>query len=338
MPERDLNVTRQYLFGPLCLRSDFALPGLLPAPDERSSTTAFVLHWETPPDADSLQQQRFSSLDGDSGDGEERHAWLSVGRLGSDFYLRFTDGTGFRVSPDAGRLDCFAAPGTSEWIVRHRLYHTVLPFALSLSGFLTLHGAAVKTPGGAVGFLGAAGAGKSTLAAAFVARGFPLICDDTLIFSRQDGHLFAVPAYPGLRLWEDSWSLLNQDGGTSHWQVSPTHQDVPKHRVQLPPGSSFDPQPVPFSRLYLLDPPASAAEATVQFAPIPAREGFLLLIHHSYPLDAASPGRLAADFEQAAALVSAGIWRLGIPRSLGLTDVVDAILQHVKETASELRR
>jgi hypothetical protein len=205
------------------------------------------------------------------------------------------------------------------------LYHTVLPFVLSLRGFLTLHGAAVKSPAGAIGFLGPSGAGKSTLAAAFVARGFPLICDDTLILERHEDRCLALPAYPGLRLCEDSRGLL---AGES---VATGEEGTHKRLFELHESGAFDPQPVPLCRLYLLDPPEWPADV-VQFEPVPAREGFLCLIHHSYPLDIASPGRLAADFADAASLIATGMWRLRIPRSQNLAEVEDAILQHIDST------
>jgi hypothetical protein len=141
MPDSRANDKPLYLFGPLCLSSDFWLRGLLRVPPGGAADSEFSLNWENPPEADSWQQQRVASdpkaLAG-NGDG---NVWLSVGRLSNDYYLRFTDGPGFRVSPDAARLECLAAPGTPEEVVRHRLYHTVLPFVLSLRGFLTLHGA-----------------------------------------------------------------------------------------------------------------------------------------------------------------------------------------------------
>ena len=95
------------------------------------------------------------------------------------------------------------------------LLGSVLAACLKQRGILTLHASAIVTGGGAVLFAGHSGRGKSTLAAALVERGYAMLCDDVtgIVPDRANG-LVALPAYPCLRLWEDSVEALGWSGRT----------------------------------------------------------------------------------------------------------------------------
>ncbi|NIO13431.1 MAG: serine/threonine protein kinase, partial [Gammaproteobacteria bacterium] len=84
----------------------------------------------------------------------------------------------------------------------------MLGFVLRLRGVLSLHASVIDINGEAVGFMGAAGAGKSTLAAAFAKKGFAVMSDDILALKPGDSAPFAQPGYPRLRLWPDSAVVL----------------------------------------------------------------------------------------------------------------------------------
>jgi hypothetical protein len=84
----------------------------------------------------------------------------------------------------------------------------VFAFLARLRGQACIHASAVEVGGEALLFPGTASAGKSTLAAALVQRGFRLIAEDVLPLIERDGVLHAVPAYPGIRLWPQSVELL----------------------------------------------------------------------------------------------------------------------------------
>ena len=78
------------------------------------------------------------------------------------------------------------------------------PFTALLQqrGVVTLHAAAVKSEAGAVLLLGRSGIGKSSLAAALVERGFPLVADDvTGVVLDAGGGPIALPAFSRQRLW-----------------------------------------------------------------------------------------------------------------------------------------
>ena len=84
------------------------------------------------------------------------------------------------------------------------LFCVGLPFTTLLQqrGVATLHAAAVATEAGAVLLLGRSGIGKSSLAAALVERGYPLLADDvTGVALDAGGRPVALPALLPQRLW-----------------------------------------------------------------------------------------------------------------------------------------
>jgi hypothetical protein len=113
--------------------------------------------------------------------------WSGVGRLYAS-----RDGSTHRFEtepgahPDAARrIEQFIAPS----LIRH------------LRGEIALHASAVMIDGRAIAFLGASGAGKSTIASALCARPrAQLAADDMLYVSRVDGIALVVPTERANRL------------------------------------------------------------------------------------------------------------------------------------------
>lgn len=68
----------------------------------------------------------------------------------------------------------------------------VVPAALQQLGFETIHASAVAYPSGVVGFIGSAGAGKSTIARACAVAGAEQWADDTLVLDVTPGDVRAV--------------------------------------------------------------------------------------------------------------------------------------------------
>lgn len=114
--------------------------------------------------------------------------------------FEYRDGTRFRIEP--GLI-------TTSWTTSAEdmatyLLGPVLAFALRMRGMLVLHASAVAIGGGALLFTGAAGAGKSTTAAAWLARGASLITDDVAAIEGKA----VLPGYARVRLWDDSAAAL----------------------------------------------------------------------------------------------------------------------------------
>ena len=85
------------------------------------------------------------------------------------------------------------------------LVATVLPLLLLQRDFLVLHGSAVDSPQGAVAFIGRVAIGTSTLAAALVRRGYPLLSDGVVALNPENG---VIPAYPQHQLWPNTLAVL----------------------------------------------------------------------------------------------------------------------------------
>lgn len=95
-------------------------------------------------------------------------------------------------------------PAAPDRNIRLFLLGSAFGVLLHQRGLLPLHANAVEIDGKAVAFMGESGAGKSTLAAWFHDRGFRVIADDVCVVQfGAEGHVFACPGLPRLRLGEE---------------------------------------------------------------------------------------------------------------------------------------
>jgi hypothetical protein len=125
---------------------------------------------------------------------------IQHGREG-DHLMVHDGGALFHLSPDYTVATCHAAAGTDTpgW---QRVMSDWLPYLLAvLRGAEALHASAVEhSAGGAVGFIGISGGGKSTSAAEMMLRGHRLLSDDVCILSRRAGRLEFPPGPPTVTL------------------------------------------------------------------------------------------------------------------------------------------
>ena len=89
------------------------------------------------------------------------------------------------------------------YTVEIHLLGTILCFWLEQRGRRVLHASAVAFGGGALGFIAGGKSGKSSIAAAFMERGFPLLTDDFLALEGESSPLIGYPGYPQMRMWPD---------------------------------------------------------------------------------------------------------------------------------------
>lgn len=75
-------------------------------------------------------------------------------------------------------------------------------------GMLPMHGSSLNINGKAYIFSGVSGAGKSTIAAGFVKRGYKLLSDDISVVSIQNKIPVVYAGYPSVKLWVDSVEKL----------------------------------------------------------------------------------------------------------------------------------
>ncbi len=142
------------------------------------------------------------------------------------------------------------APGPTgdEAALRVGLLGPSLGIALIQRGELVLHASAVEVEGRAVAFVGPRGHGKSTMAAAMVARGHHLVSDDVLTvdFRSEPGRPHVVPGYPQVKLWPDAAEAL----GYEPEDLELLYSGVRKRVVRC--FDRFVSTPRPLARIYLL--------------------------------------------------------------------------------------
>lgn len=131
----------------------------------------------------------------------------------SEFLLRLSgvatyyarEGVEIIVDPEAG------AP---EIDLRSYLMGSLFAVICHQRGLLPLHASAIETPQGAVAFLGASGAGKSSTVAFLARRGHRIVADDICVVDpAAPREQRVLPVAPWLKLWD---TTLEAMGESSH--------------------------------------------------------------------------------------------------------------------------
>ena len=112
-----------------------------------------------------------------------------------------TDGSGSEILVEHD-------PSANPVTLAHLVVDQAVPRALSERGLMVLHATGVVVDGLGLGFLGATGTGKSTLAMSFVVDGAELVADDCLAMRQADNRIDALPSYGSGRLRPDSLEAL----------------------------------------------------------------------------------------------------------------------------------
>ena len=168
---------------------------------------------------------------------------------GSLFHLTYYDGMQFWFDRRGKELWAVWPPEASLEDACSYLLGPVLGILLRLRGVVCLHASAVAFEGFSVALVGAAGAGKSTTAAAFAKQGCAVLSDDIVALVEQEGTFHVMPAYPHLCLWPDSVEMLyGAPDALPH--LSP---EWDKRRLALGgEGTRFEDRPLPLGAVYIL--------------------------------------------------------------------------------------
>ena len=230
-------------------------------------------------------------------------AWAQTARDGETFYVRVSGFAEFRIT--ARSVQVRANPGARASTIRHLLLDQVLPLAMASEGHLVLHASAVHRAGaGIIALAGAAGTGKSTLAASLGQEGWDVVSDDGVVVERNDRGPIAIPAYAGLRLWPDAAEAT----GLTDAAVVEVAEYSAKVRVTTPRLCP----PAPLRAVYIIGPGDACG-----IAPLGSRDAAMALIRHAYRAEPARRMALAAQLEACAALASQVlVSRAIVPRDL----------------------
>ncbi len=144
--------------------------------------------------------------------------------------LHFSDVADFYCWAD--QIVCHVLDEDYAYLVEIHFLGRVLAYWLEKMGGLMLHASAVSVDGRAVAFLAANHGGKSSLAAAMMQMGLPLLTDDILHIEGQAAGFVAHAGYPQMRFWaEDVNRILDHAPPTER-----IHPLIDKHRVPVGPA------------------------------------------------------------------------------------------------------
>jgi hypothetical protein len=182
--------------------------------------------------------------------------------------------------------------------LRHLLVDQLLPHLLAVGGDLVLHASAVELDGTALAFVGPTGAGKSSLAAGFVARGAALLTDDFVVLRERGDRYLAEPAYPSLRLWEDAAERF-----AGHPEELQEVADYTAKRRWDVPEAAHAREPVPLRAVIAPGLEPGPGDPPARIGRLGGSDSFAILLHQHFRVE--GPGRRArqaADFDRIARL------------------------------------
>lgn len=162
------------------------------------------------------------------------------------FLLRVKDVGRYLVSKGS-EIKIDPHPDASEHDVRVFLLGSCLGGLLHQRGFLVLHASGIGTERGAVLFMGDSGAGKSTILAELMRRGYRMMVDDVCaVTAGADGQPLVMPSYPRTRLWREAAGRLAIDVT----DLPRTRDNMEKFERQLP--EQFWDREAPLARIFHL--------------------------------------------------------------------------------------
>jgi hypothetical protein len=327
-PQPGLGMPVDHMLCGLRVRADCRIPGARVVP---ASSRA---------DVEVRSQSLPAWLDGTER-GEQEH-WLPSGvgpgsasgprgwklRSGAYLLLVYSDSTTFVIDRAGTEVWMHWPPPLTLEDAATYLVGPVLGLLLRLRGVLTLHASAVVVKGYAVAIAGPAGAGKSTTAAAFAQRGFPLLSDDIAAL-RHDGPIFTVtPSFPQVRLWPGSTAALF--GSVDHLpRITPTHPTWDKQYLDIDDwGMAFCEHAIPLGAIYILE-DRTDADAAPSVHAMTNRATLQGLVRNAFGKSFVDAGADSWVFETVVRLAGSAHVRVVIPHSdpARLPQMCDAILK-----------
>ena len=152
------------------------------------------------------------------------------------------------------------------------LLGTVFGALLHQRRLLPLHGSSVIYKNKGLVFSGISGVGKSTLAAAFIDKGARLLADDITVISLEERIPKITPAFPGMKIWEDSLIELGKNPEKLH----PIRSDLKKYFY---PVKHFYNSSIEIDHLFML---STHNLETFELKKISGIEKFNLLKNNTY--------------------------------------------------------
>jgi hypothetical protein len=248
--------------------------------------------------------------------------WFECRTLGDGTtYLRWSGLFEFLISSDARTIEYRRLGTATDESLSTYLLGQVLSFSLLSRGSDPLHATAVAVNDEAIAFLGDCGYGKSTLGAAFLARGFKILTDDVLALEPRDGRWIAHAGPARLKLFPSVARKLLPGGDGVNLNAGTSKLVLP-----LTAGEARG-RPIPLKALYVL-PELGRRPAQIGITPIEGQKAFLEIIRAAFNLIRVDRARLTCQFAMASRLVrDVPVRKLAYPRRLSrLHEVCDAVI------------
>lgn len=238
------------------------------------------------------------------------------------YYWCYCDGVQFLIDFETSTiLADWPAGETLESVVTY-LLNPILGFVLRQKGVISLHASAIAlsdTQGSysGIALVGAAGAGKSTTAAAFARLGYAVLTDDIVALHKYSDSFLIQSGPPRLRLWPTSVQILygTPDALPLLMEKSDYWTNWNKRYLdvnQSPQGIHYG--PVPLAAIYLLS-PREDHSAAPYIEPVPASTALVALLPHMYMSSLLDKSHRADEFDYLAEVVKSIPVRQVIPHS-----------------------
>ncbi len=235
-----------------------------------------------------------------------------------------------RVS-GGNRITVEPLPGGDPAVIRQLLLGWALGGIFHQRGMLPLHASALCDGRDCTVFCAGSGTGKSTLAAAFINRGFTYLDDNVALVNLRPDGCFVVPGAPELRLWDDSLSAL----AFEHRVAGPIRPGATKWSVSA--GERFHSREAPIRKVFIL---RRTTDQVLSFAALSGALKFRALMENVFGLrmvgDPQSRGRLFQLVRELADRVAVTEIRLPARRPCPAA-LCESILTHEMSCQEKLR-
>jgi hypothetical protein len=210
------------------------------------------------------------------------------------YHLCYADGTQFLIDKDGTKVWATWPSETSTLEdTATYLLGPIMGFVLLLRGRVSLHASAVAIGDSAVAFVGPAGAGKSTTAAALADLGYRVLAEDVVTLDEFGASFLVQPGYPCIRLWPESvGALYGSDADLP--KLTPTWD---KRFIDLTQKQYvFQDDPLPLSTIYIVNARVQTNDAPFVES-ISQSEALMSLVSNTYATQLMNRQMRAREFE-----------------------------------------
>jgi len=217
-------------------------------------------------------------------------------------------------------------PGADEKSIRLFLLSNAMAAVLHQRNSIPLHASAIMHKGGIVLFCGPSGAGKSTTATMLQQKGYKVFSDDVCVLKVDGDSITAVPSYPMIKLWADSFHKTGLDMATEEEKIRP---QLPKFARFY--HEEFDIEPKLVKEIFMLDTNNTVSEVSIK--PLASIAAFSMLQRNTYrPIQMNAMQKRNQHFAAITRLTNAApVYKISRPLGENTLDKVIELVTNVLE-------